>query len=412
MVVVLFTPGLAVASVPELSPVGEKMISANPRVGTAEVVSYIDIFQAHYNTVLEAVKAADKSDILNFEDFCNDYYDSGLSLPSYTKAVIRSYSVEEYLSEESLQISDFETLSSASSDANYILSSTNHGTTPASDFVYVPAYNMFNYSLLQAGDIIHESQTILNNIGHTAMIFNISKSGAYGNYIQTIESVSGGVQFGFLDDTRMVNFGVVVLRVYGVTTSIISKAKTFCLAQLGKPYNALRAATGGRNSGAIDSPNWYCSEMIYSAYLHAGIDLFDANLTAPQTCFPIEIYNCARTQTKMTADHNCYLGIAIVSKSGIKWTIKISNKTTSNVQIQYNSKMCFKADAQGWKNLRHIVTINIPAQGSVNVEISENLFADAIVVSRAHPVTTQSLITYGYNLNKNNKTMTVEYQVK
>lgn len=107
------------------------------------------------------------------------------------------------------------------------------------------------------------------NAGHNAMIVDMAHSGYYGSYMQTIEAVGGGVQYGFLDDLRMAEYKIKILRVSGATSTVRNNAIYFIRAQLGKPYylNTFRLNT------SIDSLEWYCSELVYAAYKYAGIDI-------------------------------------------------------------------------------------------------------------------------------------------
>lgn len=97
--------------------------------------------------------------------------------------------------------------------------------------------------MLQTGDIIFEGKTSFDE-GHTAIICNLNKNGYLvknssetNKYIQTIESVATGVTFGFLDDNRMIDFCVTILRVTNVTLTQRKSAISFCKRQLGKPYS-------------------------------------------------------------------------------------------------------------------------------------------------------------------------------
>ncbi|MCL2061604.1 MAG: hypothetical protein FWH03_03160 [Firmicutes bacterium] len=102
-----------------------------------------------------------------------------------------------------------------------------------------------------------------------------------------------------------------------------------------------------------------------------------------------------------------FLDISIVSKSGIKWTIKVENNHTSNITFVYNSKMCFQGDARDWKNLSHVVVCptELTPGSSVNVEIQENVFAAYITLSWLDQG--KRLVTYANNLKSGPKTMSV-----
>lgn len=366
-------------------------------VGHATVVlSYEDVFRSYYDQAAEDAAARGNA-VCAFDEFCDKYYVSGLDLPSYTAAVAAYAEVAP--------------APRASNDADYILSANDYAVTPASEFVRKPVYTAYDFSVVREGDIVYETDTILFNAGHNALVYDVGKSYADGTYIQTIEAVGGGVQFGFLDDTRIVDFGVKILRVTGASASVIEQAKYFCRAQLGKSYflNIMRLNT------SIDSTSWYCSELVYAAYKYGGIDIGVKKNGAGEDvylslgCIPSDIYKSYNT-SEVTIGQNTsfyYLELAIVDKSGNDWSIRVTNPSRNNVTFEYNAKMCFKENAQQWTGLSHVKTAQVNAGGSINVIISENLLATTVVFSRLDDG--KRFITYAYRLDKNTKTMTVEF---
>lgn len=366
-----------------------------------EVLSYTDVFRSYYDQATEFIN--DGTDICSFDDFCANYYGSGLDLPHYTDSVVNAV---VYNSD------DIEVQPMASNDADYIMSATDYEYTPASEFQRVPVYEAYDYSLIKEGDIVYETDTILFNTGHNALIYDIDKDGAYGNYIQTIEAVGGGVQFGFLDDTRIVDFGIKILRVQGADDEVVDTAKYFIHEQLGKDYflNITRLNT------SIDSDSWYCSELVYAAYKYAGIDIGvkkndkGENVYLSLGCIPSDIYKSYNTyEVEMIAAEPYFLEIAIVGKSNRTWTIAVTNSTTRDMSFEYNTKMCFKGDAQTWTGLDDIDVTEIKAGETINVDIQENLFATSIAFSYIEAG--KRYITYAYGLNNDDNTMNVEYCV-
>lgn len=364
-----------------------------------EVLSYTDVFRSYYDQATELIN--DNADICSFEVFCSNYYDSGLDLPHYTDSVVNAAAYNSDV---------IEVQPMASNDADYIMSATDYEYTPASEFQRVPVYEAYDYSLIKEGDIVYETDTILFNAGHNTLIYDIDKDGAYGNYIQTIEAVGGGVQFGFLDDTRIVDFGVKILRVQGADDEVIDMAKYFIHEQLGKDYflNITRLNT------SIDSDSWYCSELVYAAYKYAGIDIGvkkndkGEDVYLSLGCIPSDIYKSYNTyEVEMIATEPYFLEIAIVGKSSSIWTIAVTNSTARDMSFEYNTRMCFKGDAQTWSGLNDIEVAEVKAGETVSVDIQENLFATSIVFSRIE--NGKRYITYAYGLNKNDKTMKIEY---
>lgn len=76
-----------------------------------------------------------------------------------------------------------------------------------------------------------------------------------------------------------------------------------------------------------------------------------------------------------------YLDISITAnKTGKQWTVKFINDNSYDVNIEYNSKLCFSGDAKSFSGLKDIVSTTIPANLSKTVKISTNALADYIAV--------------------------------
>lgn len=70
-----------------------------------------------------------------------------------------------------------------------------------------------------------------------------------------------------------------------------------------------------------------------------------------------------------------YLTLQLTSRSGFivyNWDVEITNSNPYAVQVTYNSKMCYGNDAINYTNLKDLVTITIPANGSQTVRINGN----------------------------------------
>lgn len=354
-----------------------------------EIITYEDVFQGYYDMAIEKSQAINNSEICDFEQFCDDYYNSGMDLPQYTEAVIQR---GNYMSQEA------EVSPTGSGDAYYILPQLDYTITPANVFAKTPVYNLYDYSNIEEGDIIYETNTILFNAGHTAIVYDIAKQSGVGDYIQTIEAVGSGVTFGFLDDSRMVDFQIIILRVPNASDNEIAAAKYFSYQQLGKSYflNPLRLNT------SIESTSWYCSEMTYAAYLYAGINIgvkkdnFGNDVYLSQGCIPSDIYNSYNTYSIHMSG---FLDIAVFSKTGNKWTIQVINNLNYDIYFQYNAKMCFKENAAKWSGLNDTTGGIIAARSTTNVIISENFFATSVAISWIDG--NKRFVTYGDKLNTN-----------
>lgn len=64
-----------------------------------------------------------------------------------------------------------------------------------------------------------------------------------------------------------------------------------------------------------------------------------------------------------------------------KWKIQITNPNSFEITVDYNTLMCFNADARDWKNLNNTDSIDIPEEGCGEVYIFPNWFATSIAIS-------------------------------
>lgn len=394
----------------------EKQIEKSP----IEILSYEDIFQSYYDQASEKVTATGH-EMCEIEDFSANYYNYETTIQDYTAAVI-----ENAGNPTNLTIAP----RSSSADADYILKyNSNAGKnreiyrdfanrgyddeiTPASVFQRDFVCSMFYYGAIKEGDILLETQTVLNNIGHVACIYDLDHKSDKGEYIQTIDCVKGGTQFGFLDDNRMVNFQVKILGVRGVTSAQREDVKYFHYKQLGKEYNLWHAGAYDRLNTDINSEDWYCSEMMYAAYKYAGIDMTDA-IGEKGGCWPADIYGSHYTYVNTDYSNSAYLGLSIVDKEGSTWTIKVKNNTAEDINIRYNKKMCFYDDAKEWKGLKDVTEESIEAYKSKNIEVEENWFASSVAFSREYynNGNRMRLVTFADQLDNNTKTLRIGHSL-
>ena len=240
-------------------------------------------------------------------------------------------------------------------------------------------------------------------IGHTAFINNISHSSFYGNYIQTIESVASGVQFGFLDDNRAINFQVMIFRVYRARElGLTKKAKEFMTKQLGKGYSTDYSCTHIGNQ-----EKWYYSEVIYAAYYDAGVDILydpyiaDSSFDYNKKTFVPTLMKIRFFGGKILDFDPQYLDISIEKFENKRWYINVLNSNNFACTIIYNSKMCFLNDAISWNlNKSDIRTATIDPNSSYEVCISENFFATSVAISYFHIDTRYVTAADGLDKNK------------
>lgn len=378
-----------------------------------EVVSYNDVFENYYERATMQLQKKGIDMILSFEQFCEGYYSHDYDIATYTKNVVETVTdfTKKYLANNKIEL--YNTPSSSSPDADYILNSkVDYVVTPKSEFKREPDYNgydsqYFDLSSLQDGDIIHERGKI-SQMGHTAMISDADHDSEYGSYIQTIEAVGSGVSYGMLDDNRIVRYGVSVLRVVDATYSIRRSAIAFMKAQVGKPYTLNIA----RLNTSWDSSEWYCSELCYAAYKYAGIDIYvrqmEPNLPGldkyPSTaCYPWDIYCSYNTYDKCVRGKN-YIDIQLMCAS--RWQIRVFNNTGSTQKVYYNSKMCFENDARDWIGLKNEKDIEVADGTSETINIKENWFATDIAISVI--VNNNRYVTYAHNLSNKDNIFTMD----
>lgn len=375
-------------------------IKNDGEVSTTEIVSYVDVFESYYEKATNTLLDNNLEMTFTLDEFCEGYYSYDYDIATYTEKVINH--VVEYENNSSLIKTTTLSSSFTSATADYILDADSNPTnTPSSAFSRKPVYTGYNgqtfdYSSLLVGDIIFESKTIIGSIGHTALISDTSHSSYYGSYIQTIESIYPTVSYGFLDDNRMVTFGVKILRVVGTTATRRSKALTFAKAQIGKPYslNTLRLNT------SIDSDGWYCSELIYASWKYAGVDvgvryyLNGDSYYMGLGCVPWDLVYSYNTYEK-GVNGKYYLDIQLVY--GSNWQVRIHNNTGSSRTVYYNSKMAFNNDAKNWtSSLKNIKSVTISSGSYKKVSIDTNWFATDITTSIL--VSGKRYVTYANSL--------------
>lgn len=310
-----------------------------------------------------------------------------------------------------------------SSDENYILKGINNPDdsffnptiTPISaikkNIVYNDVTNnfgngYFTYNNVQNGDILIETDTdfIQFNMGHAALIYDINKQAAgkvynrNNRYIQTIEAVGGGVQFGLVDDQRMVDYGCVIMRPTSQSNYKIKKAKEFCLDQVGCEYeipseSQIKLPHDKGNWPNREDRKWYCSELVYCAYKYAGTIV---GKISQGYCMPQDIlrYNGVKYIAFSST-----LDVRLLGKVNGKWNYRVFNYTGHSITLEYNTKLCFANDAISWKGLKNINKSITTSNGSYSdsVMIVTNFFATTAAMSYTY--NGKRYITYANELN-------------
>lgn len=164
----------------------------------------------------------------------------------------------------------------------------NTGTTlpQAADY---SSYNLLN--TVKRGDIIFEANGGFGITGHTAIVEGIYYSSTWQQYyIRVVEAIDEGVVRSVLDDERVNDKDVTVLRVSGASGAQITGAVDFCLSQLGKAYSL----DFQKDTSASES-DWYCSELVWAGYYNQGINVETTGLYNEPGITPRDIRNSSLT---------------------------------------------------------------------------------------------------------------------
>lgn len=325
--------------------------------------------------------------LCSYEQFCSMYDTMQLTDSEFIKYI---------LSKSHNAVNDNFILKTASSseDAKYILLNQNNTIiTPNSAFNnnYIPTYYAFDYSHIHEGDVIIEfddSGSIGTYVGHAAIVYDIDKKMENGNtYIQTIKAVAGGVKFGYLDDSRILEFKVEVYSLPSLLSNEeINDIKYFAERQLGKNYSY---DYGSKNLD-IDTDSWYCSELVYAAYKYAGADIGELS-----RAWPTDLKNSSNLKL---ANVPVLRGLEITNNGGsfACWHIAVTNIGSQPITVNYNTKMCFKNNAKDWKNLSDIKQFSLAGKTKKVVDVYFNFFADAVAFSFMHEE--YIYVSYGFLL--------------
>lgn len=219
---------------------------------------------------------ADENNIdlaMTYEDFLSSY--NGESAAEYEQMFYPVFSVGNPNARSS----------SSSGSSKYYY---NTGTTCPSSATY-SKYNLLN--VVKKGDIIFEANGGFGITGHVAIVEGIYSRGDGTNYIRLIEAIDVGVVRSILDDTRVDDKAVTILRVSSATTTNISTAVSFCMDELGADYSLDFA----KDTSSAET-DWYCSELVWAGYKKAGIDIEVAGLGEPGIT-PRDIRDSSKTAT-------------------------------------------------------------------------------------------------------------------
>jgi len=145
--------------------------------------------------------------------------------------------------------------------------------------------------VVKKGDIIFEANGGFGVTGHTAIVEGIYYSSTQKqSYVRVVEAIDVGVVRSILDDGRVDDKNVTVLRVSSASSSQINNAVSFCTGQLGKAYKLDFAKNTSPNE-----KDWYCSELIWAAYYNQGINIETNSVINEPGVTPRDIRNGNKT---------------------------------------------------------------------------------------------------------------------
>lgn len=242
----------------------------------AENQTSTDLQSAYNNTV----KYAETNNIdlsMDYQEFINSY--NGSSVQAYEQSY---YSI--------LAPQTANTRSSSGGGSTYYY---NTGYSCPSQANY-SKYNLLD--VVKKGDVIYEANGGFGITGHIAIVDGIYTKKDGSKYIRLIEAISndyGGVTRSILDDTRVDEKAVTILRVSGATSSNIKSAVNFCRGEVGSTYKLDVPA----KDTSSDETDWYCSELVWAAYKNQGIDIEVGGLHGEPGVTPHDIVNSSKTYT-------------------------------------------------------------------------------------------------------------------
>ncbi len=398
-------------------------VSANRGVQEEkEVVTlYKSVLESYYHLAVGGIENPTKT----FSEFYDDFYSENSSRDLYAKTLALAY--ENDNGDMVAPFFDgYDGISVASSspkgdtgggikgtDAYYILKNSKEiSNTPLSYFYRKPRFisNVFDYSQLNVGDIICETETILNNIGHTALIVSTDHKSEFGSYVQTIEAVMGGVQRGYLDDDRIVNYKCCLLRVRGRKDDNANKAAYFAEKQVGKPYAM------GVLETSINSENWYCSQLIYAAWKYAGIDVGAKNAGETFTglaCMPSDILTAYNTvEISMLSNYFLSMAFSAYKPDTKLYSFVIHNNISRPITVELPSYLSYPEFVTDWRvhipniedggtggndGLKNIKKVSMSPYATCSVSFSGDCFGTTAAVS--YVLNDVRFITYSNHFN-------------
>lgn len=226
--------------------------------------------RSSYTNVMEYAQRNGIELGMTYDDFVSNYQGQGvLAYEQEYYKLLKPQAFEKVVIGGEAQIQSSSSSSSSGGKIYYY----NTGTSCPKEATYG------RYKLLanvKKGDIIFEANGGFGITGHIAIVEGIYSRGDGTQYIRLIEAIDKGVVRSILDDKRVDDKAVTVLRVKNASTTTINNAVSFCVSQLGKKYMLDFAKDTSKNE-----KDWYCSELVWAAYKNQGIDIEVGGINEP-----------------------------------------------------------------------------------------------------------------------------------
>ncbi len=226
---------------------------------------------------------------------------------------------------------------------------------------------------------------------------NLNENGSFTQYATRVTYYSYNY---YLRGKKLLSLELVGKDAGEWIVSITNKTNTMLMLS----YNSLMCF-------ADDAKKWRNLNNVYSESISPEIPItkrISENYFADYIAFSITIQNSRivlfANQLQLNgsmAYYNpfLYLGIENVGTIFNGWQIRIYNPTDTSITVYYNTKMCFENDAQYWTNLADVSSVQVPANGSTIVGISNNFFATHVAISCFS--SSIRTISYGNQLGSN-----------
>lgn len=254
---------------------GAMIMGMSATAFAAETKTATDMRTA-YEDVMEYAEERGIDLGMTFHDFLSNY--NGQSVQSYVQSYYPVFS--------SPNVTNMDSVRSSGSGNTYYY---NTGFFCPSEATY-SKYNLLD--VVKKGDVIYEAEGGWGLTGHIAIVDGIYMRSDGFKYIRIIEAIDIGVTRSILDDTRVDEKGVTILRVSGATSGIIDEAVKFCRGEVGSSYNLDLA-----KDKSADETDWYCSELVWAAYINQGIDIEVGGTHGEPGVTPHDILQSSKTYT-------------------------------------------------------------------------------------------------------------------